>query len=328
MTIYDVLIVGCGNIAGGFDEGKPIKSDPFTHAGAYRLHDGFRIVACIDPDSVRREKFMAIWKIPNGFKSIAEFRRSGIPIAVASICSPTKSHYQNLEEILPLNPRLIFCEKPLTGESNKSHAVFKKCADLNISVMVNFTRRWDPFTIRLMADLAGGEWGKVRSINALYSGGLKNNGSHFLDLFQMIFGQLNVISVGRPLLDGRACDPSFPIFFESNSGIPIMLNVGDSLNYSLFEMQIICDHGIISMEKGGLSWRIRYPKVSSNFRGYKALEDEKMVMGTLGDAMYAAISEIYMHLNRGEKLSSSFANALAVEEMCEYISNLVKSPHP
>ena len=49
-----VLIIGCGNIAGGYDEAgndKAIRS----HAGAYKNDDRFRVVACILRTGRRRE---------------------------------------------------------------------------------------------------------------------------------------------------------------------------------------------------------------------------------------------------------------------------------
>ena len=59
-----VLIVGCGKIAGGFDEGRPVGDSPLTHAGAYIRDGRFNIVACVEPDDNRRSEFMAAWDVP------------------------------------------------------------------------------------------------------------------------------------------------------------------------------------------------------------------------------------------------------------------------
>ena len=55
-----VLIIGCGNIAGGYDKARDDKAIR-SHAGAYRYDDRFRVVACIDPNEERRRQFMTHW---------------------------------------------------------------------------------------------------------------------------------------------------------------------------------------------------------------------------------------------------------------------------
>jgi predicted dehydrogenase len=75
-----VMIVGCGNIAGGFDEGCPPERPPYTHAGAYAGDGRFELLACVEPDEKRRVEFMSAWNVSTGFCSIEDgigFRDSG-----------------------------------------------------------------------------------------------------------------------------------------------------------------------------------------------------------------------------------------------------------
>ena len=58
--MHEVLIVGCGNIAGGFDHEQPGTDTPFTHAGAYCRHGGFALAACVEPDAERRAALQAV----------------------------------------------------------------------------------------------------------------------------------------------------------------------------------------------------------------------------------------------------------------------------
>ena len=53
---FSVLIVGCGAIAGGYDE-HGTQEVLLTHAGAYSQDSRFRIRACVEPDSDRRKQF-------------------------------------------------------------------------------------------------------------------------------------------------------------------------------------------------------------------------------------------------------------------------------
>ena len=104
LTSLRVLIVGCGNIAGGFDLGRPSGYLPYTHAGAYSRDGRFELLACVEPDDKRRSEFMAAWGVPAGFRSIEEALGSGNQFDVISICSPTDCHAHDLEMALRLKP--------------------------------------------------------------------------------------------------------------------------------------------------------------------------------------------------------------------------------
>ena len=44
-----VLIVGCGRIAGGFDEKRAPEEFALSHAGAYSKRTDVVLAACVDP---------------------------------------------------------------------------------------------------------------------------------------------------------------------------------------------------------------------------------------------------------------------------------------
>ena len=80
-----VLIVGCGNIAGGFDLGRPPGYLPYTHAGAYSHDSRFNITACVEPDETRRNEFMKAWEVEKGFNSVDDLVKSNESFDVISI---------------------------------------------------------------------------------------------------------------------------------------------------------------------------------------------------------------------------------------------------
>ena len=49
-----VLVIGCGNIAGGFDANIKAGAMPRTHAGAYAAQGQFSIQTCVEPDADKR----------------------------------------------------------------------------------------------------------------------------------------------------------------------------------------------------------------------------------------------------------------------------------
>lgn len=317
-----VLIVGCGNIAGGFDKGRKLTDFPYTHAGAYIRDNRFKMAACIDPDEARRIEFMKEWNIQLGFSSIDEICSLDCQFDVISICSPTKYHLYDIEVVLQLSPKLIFCEKPITTSLLETERLVQACKAANILMAVNHTRRWDPSVAKLKADILSGRRGELRSIIGIYNKGILNNGSHMLDLLHFLVGPVSVIKVGKPVNDYLPNDPTIPVWLESEKGVPIHLVCAHAEDYAGFELQIIFSSGVFIMEEGGLYWRDRRAAESSTFKGYRKLDDGARYAGEYPHAMIEAIDNIYRAITRGDALVSSGETALLAQKMCDKIKQM------
>lgn len=314
-----VLIVGCGNIAGGFDAARPEGSRPFTHAGAYRMHGGFRLLACVDPDAGRRREFQQRWQVEHAFASLGEALGANLQFDVVSICSPTAQHAADLQAALAARPRLVFCEKPLTSSLQDSEWLAVQYRQAGIALMVNYTRRFDERVRTLAAQLHRGEWGLVRSASAVYNKGLVNNGSHMLDMLRLLFGPLRVLAAGPATPDMWAADPSIAAMLVSDNGVTITLNCGDARDYSLFEFEIVTERGTIRMENGGLDWQVRRCGPSPVFAGYQALGASVHEAGTLDCAALAAVEQAASVLAGEATPSCTAEDAVAVQKLCEVI---------
>ena len=314
-----VLIVGCGNIAGGFDEGRNLLELPYTHAGAYIRDKRFKMMACIEPDEVHRSAFMKRWNIQFGFSSIEEALNLDHRFDVISICSPTIYHSHDIEIAIKLSPKLIFCEKPITTSLSDARRLVDACQKANVMMVVNHTRRWDPFLSELQADIVTERRGDLRSIVGIYNKGILNNGSHMLDLLHFLVGPVSVIGVGKPIRDYLPNDPTIPVWLESERGVPIQIICAHAEDYAAFEFQLIFSSGALIMEEGGLYWRERSAAESTNFKGYRKLDDGLRYKGGYDQAMIKAVDNIYRAITRGDPLLSSGESALLAQTMCEKI---------
>lgn len=314
-----VLIVGCGNIAGGFDQVRAPSDLPYTHAGAYVRDGRFNITVCVEPDDSRRAEFMEAWGVPIGFCSIDQILDSGYQFDVISICSPTTCHAHDLEIALRLAPKLIFCEKPVTTSLADTERLVEECRKSNILLAVNHTRRWDPDVSKLQADMQAGRWGQLRSVVGYYNKGILNNGSHMLDLLHLLVGVMNVVKVGKPVHDFFPNDPTVPVWLESAQGVPVHLACGHADDYALFELQLIFSHGVLIMEEGGMYWRERRTIDSASFKGYRKLEEGVRRVGEYPRAMLQAVDNIYRAINQGEPLASTGESALSAQRICQQI---------
>ncbi|MFZ2405850.1 MAG: Gfo/Idh/MocA family oxidoreductase [Methylobacter sp.] len=318
-SVERVLIIGCGNIAGGFDLGRPAGYLPYTHAGAYIRDGRFNLLACVEPDDKRRSEFMDAWGVPAGFRSIEEALGSGNQFDVISICSPTDCHAHDLETALRFRPKLIFCEKPLTASVAETQRLVAECAKMKILLAVNYTRRWDAEVLKLQAGMQAGRWGALRSIVGYYNKGIANNGSHMVDLLHLLVGPMDIVKVGKPINDFFANDPTVLVWLEGSQGVPVLLACGHAGDYAIFELQLVFSEGVLTMEEGGLFWRERRAVDSETFKGYRTLDAGVRRAGQYPGAMLKAVDNIYRAINQGDPLASTGESALAAQCVCEQI---------
>lgn len=313
------LIIGCGNIAGRFDEGRGLHAPPLSHAGAFRAHGGYELLACIDPDAERRAAFAAAWDVARAAASLDELGAAACEFDVVSICSPTTWHAAHLETALALRPRLVFAEKPLTDNAADSALWVERFADAGVGLAVNHTRRWAPDVVQLASELRAGAYGAIRSISAVYSKGVTNNGSHMLDLIAMLAGPLRLVAAGPPRFDHWPNDPSVPALLTAGEDVTVSLNIGDAADYSLFELELVTARGAIAMEDGGLRWTVRAAGESSAFAGYRALGMPEQRPGRYFEAMACAAENIANWLNGNGALACDGTTALEAQKLSESI---------
>jgi predicted dehydrogenase len=316
---YNVVIIGCGNIAGGFDSNIKPSDWPLTHAGAYVSNKKFHIVACCDPDIEKRTKFQSDWKVPLSTSSPNELEFGEGEVDVVSICSPTAFHAESIRSVLRWKPRLIFCEKPIASNLHDARSLTAICRDAGVELVVNYSRRWDPDVCRLKSDIAAGKWGAVHSITGLYNKGVLNNGGHLIDLVQFLFGSLTVLASGRGGADYWEHDPSIACLLETEDGVPVTLNIGDAKNYSLFELEIIFEGGVVRMESGGLKWVTKQVVESADFTGYKVLGPASSYEGRYKECMSRAVANIYNYLVGEAEFPSTATTALKAQAVCQEI---------
>ncbi len=319
--MYRVLIVGCGNIAGGFDADRAATLPPLTHAGAYTRHAGFHVVACVEPDAARRAAFMQRWGVAQGFDDLAALAALHAPGAfdVISLCSPTTVHAAQLEAALALRPRLIFCEKPVTPTLAQTEALVARCAAAGVPLAVNHSRRWASDVQRLAGELRAGAWGPVRSAVGTYNKGVLNNGSHLVDLLHLLLGPLQLLHAGAALADHWSDDPTVPALLRTAAGAPVHLTTAHAADCAIFELQIITATAVIAMEDGGLQWRVRRVIDSPHFRHYRVLDGGERVAGDYLQATQRAVANLHHHLAHGQPLASSGDTALAAQRLCDEI---------
>jgi len=325
---FKVLIIGCGNMAGGYDLHQPEDALPLGHAKAFLQHGGFEVTTCMDPNIAQRQAFQNHWQIPHGFASWRDLPHEVGAFDVISICSPTGVHAGDIQAALKLKPRLIFCEKPVTAHMAQTQQAVKNCADSKVLLAVNHSRRWSPQVLQLKQQLHEGNWGAVRSVSAVYNKGVLNNGSHMLDLLLNLFGTLQITYVGQAVSDHAEADPSVDACLKTVDGVPVQLNLAHAQDYALFEMQIVTEKGVIAMEDGGARWRFRTAAPSAQLPGYNFLNHGEWLVPHGSPMLRNAVANLHDALSYGAILACTGLHALQAQTLCEQMQQRALAQMP
>ncbi|MBT3661110.1 MAG: Gfo/Idh/MocA family oxidoreductase [Rhodospirillaceae bacterium] len=319
--VLSALIIGCGDIAGGYDEAGDERAVR-THAGAYRAHPNFCVTACIDPDDQRRQQFMAFWDISDGYPDIESCRQAGLGFDVASVCLPTDLHGDVLEDLLEMPIRAVFAEKPMTNDLVQSTRIVNAYADADRLLVVNYLRRFDGEIQSLKREIADGVWGALQSGSAHYAKGIFNCGSHAIDLLQFLFGPMRPVAVRRCLEDYQPDDPTLTAQLESEDGAVLDLIGCDSRLFFPFEIDLVMEKGRISLEDLGLKLRRRRVAQHPSYVHQTALDDGEWMDTEMPHAMENAVACIYEALINSAPLVSSGVTALASEKICAELKDM------
>jgi predicted dehydrogenase len=319
MTSYSVLVVGCGMVASGYDEQSRTPDAVLSHAGAYRRHPAFRLGACVEPNLRRRSEFMSHWSVPRGFATLDEALASGLDFDVVSVCTPTANHAEALERLLAGRHRLVFCEKPLTNDLAAAEALVSRYRGANKHLAVGFTRRWDPAMQAIKARLDSRALGNLQFAVAHYTKGLLHNGSHMIDLLQMLLGPLSIQGgvSGRPLYAPH--DLSVDAILASQSGARVHLIAADAHEFDLFELHLLMQRARLSILDSGFRTSLAMREQDPCFPGHYRLGATTVEPTGLATALLEAVKNIAGVLNGTAELQSDGASALSGQRLCHQL---------
>lgn len=317
-----VAILGAGRIAQGFD--SVLGDVVLTHAKAYQRHGGFELLAFSDKDPDLARSAAKRWRVPHAVSTMQELR--DLKPAVISICTPDETHQDMLASCLDLEPKLVFCEKPLALDFEKAEELVGRYHERNIGLMVNYSRRWSAPARECCRLIQEGGYGKIISVRARYYGGWFHNGSHLVDLLGLFFnpsvagGSLlrkEAFGHGDFRLTGSAVlkqdEHAFVFQFECNPD--------DSVSH--FELEMLFERGAFWIgERNGTVWRQSGISENSLYPGYHELEEGLLKTADPSGSIQRAVENIDEFLTGGAPLISNGATALATLKRCSAICQL------
>jgi len=298
-------VVGLGNIGMGYDLAGT-DGDVLTHAHAFAVHPGFELVAGMDIDAERRQRFSARYGCPAyaDLQGLTEHRPDVVAIAV-----PTAAHAAVFRQAAALRPRALLCEKPFACTLSEAEGMLAESEALGIAVMVNYMRRCEPGTLALAAHIAEGGAGDLRSGVVWYSKGLAHNGSHFIDLMRLLLGEAGEV---RVLAQNRAAGEPEPDVRVVFGATPVYFLAVPHQDYGLAAFELVASKAVIRYLDGGRRIERR------GAAGGRLLQPQAMPCD-MGRYQWHVCEALHRHLDANAPLLSDGANALATLRVVERI---------
>ncbi|MES2855406.1 MAG: Gfo/Idh/MocA family oxidoreductase [Bdellovibrionota bacterium] len=321
-------IIGCGQIGSSYDENSVHQASAKTHAKAYRQSSDFDLIGLCDSDPARLATAAKLWNVEHTSTDVARFL--DLDLAVISVCVPVAFQLQVLRQIAERPPRALFLEKPVGRNSHEFDAIQKLVDQMDIPVLVNYSRRFSSEIQTLKKDIAAGRWGDPTNVVVNYEKGLLNNGSHALNLLCYFFGNPTMLQAAGVVSDGRenSDDPTagFKVWFKANSDFESHFVAHNSSHFSVFEIDIFFANGRVRLFDFGNSVQIFSVQADPDYPTYRALFLEEAKSNLLTDVFGNAIQELAELTNRSRKqLTSSVGDSAIIHRV---IGTLMKNSSP
>lgn len=268
MNKYNSAVIGLGNIGFQFNL-DPLRKDIWSHVSAYEACENTVLTAAIELDQEKIDIFKQHHSNIPVYQSIDDLMKN-FQIDLVSVCTPTKTHYSIIKELVNYPVKAIVCEKPLYEDIDESLEMVRLCKEKNIKLIVNHIRRWDSHYLYVKKLIDNGKIGEIRAVNSIYPGQIFNIGSHLIDTIRMYIN-LNPKSVSAVSFDLNNPDPYISGWINFNNLLPCNITASGKREDLIFEIDIIGSEGRIKILENGSKIELFEFKDSKRYSGYREL---------------------------------------------------------
>jgi len=270
MIKYKSFIIGCGKIAGLYDD--PYDDSIYSHAKAYIDNSRIDIVGCFDLE-IKHSKILARKYNLDVYESDFIDALAKTKPDIVSICTPDSTHFEVAITILEseFRPKLIFLEKPACENKNQLACLINMSNEKGVAVVVNHSRRFDKLHKALKQKVQENVFGKLVRVDAVYYSGWKHNGIHAVDTLNFLFDdELEFENLINSYDSPYENDPNldFKCRFKGNKSLVYLTAVNEQY-YQLFEFDFKFENARIRLEDFGN--RLSYEKMTVNNMNEKVL---------------------------------------------------------
>lgn len=318
MQKFSSVVLGLGQIGQGYDYDHPDDSLILTHATGFAYHEAYELVAAVDPDRVKRERFEKKFGQP-AYPDVQTLLTQHQP-EVLSIAVTTPLHYQVFQEVIHCQPRAVLCEKPIATCVKDAKCMVALAEENKCALLLNYIRRFEPGVLALKQVIQERQLGQIYKGTVWYGKGLLNNGSHFVDLLRFLLGdvvEIQILNRGRKWDDQ---DPEPDVCIRFGETAIFFLSAREEY-FSVGDMELIGTQGKIRYAEGGTIIELRKTEPDPVFPGYTILGQEKRIIPSdLKRYQWHVLDHLHRHLLYGTPL---YSDGKSATETLEVIENVV-----
>ena len=246
--MLNVALIGIGNIGLLFDDDIKNRSKALSHIKAIYLNKKLNLKYAVDIDNTHKKKVQKFFPniiFLNDYTKLVK----NTDIDILTIATPTSTHYDILKSFSENKIiKQFFVEKPLFLTKKEYKSIPKK---ITSKITVNYLRRFDKTIQKLKKNIS--TQNNIEKIIINYCKGLKNNGSHMIDMINFLFNNPKLLSskILSSSIGFDKNDLSYDIYINieyKNKIIPIYLIAHNHTKYNLIEFNIYTDKEFIKYD--------------------------------------------------------------------------------
>lgn len=239
---HNTLVIGLGSVGMGYDYAAcPTHSKvALSHSQAISIHPDFDLIAGVDRNPTLRSDFEKKFQVPCYISVTDALEHENIDIVVIS--TPTETHLEVFSSVLlSITPKIIILEKPVAYSAFESKEIVNLARSHEVAVAVNYFRAFEPTYARLRSKLAAGMLGFPLTAVAKYSGGMINNGSHWVEYLSAFLGDVGSVKL-VDVTRYQKHDFNGVIKIDFDKGRALFLPFED-FDFFLFELEVVGPQG-------------------------------------------------------------------------------------
>ena len=255
MLKKSVLIVGLGEIGFKYDNKFSDESLILTHSHAFHIHPNFQIVGAVDLEENNRLDFEKIYNCKT--YTNVENALTELDPNIVVVATPTNTHKDIIKKIFDISkPNVIVCEKPLAYTLRDAKEIIKICKINQSQLYVNYMRNSSKAMMELKKKINDKIIDSPFKIIQWYSKGIINSASHFITLFNYLFGlpiHFELLSEISQIIKLKDFNVDFKIKYK-NAVVYFLSQQHEELFHNSFEL--IAKNGRLLYERGGefINW--------------------------------------------------------------------------
>ncbi|SFL89314.1 Predicted dehydrogenase [Paenibacillus sp. 1_12] len=325
-TKYKAAIIGLGQIGLTYD--FDIKRNVISsHTKAYVNHQQIDLVAASD---IRPEQEVMLKRLSNKtsfYMNLSEmFEKHSIDII--SICTPPTNRFQLIKQIIEeVQPKVIFCEKPIAANINEANQIMSLLEKSPLVFIPNLSRRWNSGINRLNTCIMEQRFGIIQKFHIRYTRGIYNTGAHIFDLINLFAGQIKDVHVINKVetTSDKDNDPSFTFSFTTFNNVTGFAEAFNDHQYYMFEIDIYLSKGKIEIRQSGDQIIYYHIKEHPLFTGWNSLHQMKMEQNLLEESTICnAVDNIVKMLEGSTQSKCSIQDGVYPMVIADMLNNQYK----